>query len=135
MKMGNSKKFGVIKKEWIMNLINAPKEEQELLMQRFRQALHKQKARILSEAFEKNLFTQQEYEENYKDRFYDEFGYDGFLQYIDGVMNGDADYFVTENKNLIKRRKETESKFKLKIITSEELIDLQNKNNSGDARI
>ncbi len=123
--MNKNKKFGIIKKEWIMNLINAPKEEQELLMQRFRLALHKQKARILSEAFEKNLFTQQEYEENYKDRFYDEFGYDGFLQYIDGVMNANADYFVTENKNLIKRREEIESKFKFKIITSEELIDLQ----------
>ena len=108
-----------------MNLINAPKEEQELLMQRFRQALHKQKARILNEAFEKKLFTQEEYEKNYKDMFYDEFGYDGFLQYIDGVMNANADYFVTENKNLIKRREEIESKFKLKIITSEELIDLQ----------
>ena len=123
--MSKNKKFGIIKKEWIMNLINAPKEEQELLMQRFRQALHKQKARILSEAFEKNLFTQQEYEKNYKDQFYDEFGYDGFLQYIDGTMNADADYFVTENKNLIKRREEIESKFRLKIITSEELIGLK----------
>ena len=125
MKMGNSKKFGVIKKEWIMNLMNAPKEEQERLMQRFRFVLHEQKTRILSEAFEKKLFTEQQYEENYKDQFYDEFGYDGFLQYIDGVMNADADYFVTENKNLIKRREEIESRFKLKIITSEELIDLQ----------
>ena len=108
-----------------MNLMNAPKEEQELLMQRFRLALHKQKAGILSEAFDKNLFTKQEYEEDYKDRFYDEFGYDGFLQYIDGVMNADADYFVTENKNLIKRRGEIQSKFKLKIITSEELMGLE----------
>ena len=125
MKMGNSKKFGVIKKEWIMNLINTPKEEQERLMQRFRFVLNEQKTRILSEAFEKNLFTQQEYEEDYKDRFYDEFGYDGFLQYIDGVMNANADYFVTENKNLIKRREEIQSKFKLKIITSLELIGLK----------
>lgn len=108
-----------------MNLMNAPKEEQERLMQRFRFVLHEQKTRILSEAFEKNLFTQREYEEDYKDKFYDEFGYDGFLQYIDGVMNADADYFVTENKNLIKRREEIQPKFKLKIITSEELIDLQ----------
>lgn len=60
--MSKNKKFGIIKKEWIMNLINAPKEEQELLMQRFREALHKQKARILKEAFERKLFTQQEYD-------------------------------------------------------------------------
>ena len=123
--MSKNKKFGIIKKEWLISLMNAPKEEQELLMQRFRLALHKQKARILGESFEKKLFTQEEYEKNYKDRFYDEFGYDGFLQYIDGAMNADADYFVTENKNLIKRREEIQSKFKLKIITSEELIGLK----------
>lgn len=122
--MSKNNKFRIVKKEWIMKLMNVPKEQQELLLQRFRYALDKQKTRILNDAFGKNLFTQQEYDKNYKDRFYDEFGYDGFLQYIDGLMNADADYFVTENKNLIKRREEIESRFKLKIITSSELIDL-----------
>jgi len=126
--MNKSKKFGIIKKEWLINLMNAPKEKQELLMQKFRFLLDTQKTRILNEAFEKNLFTHQEYAINYKDQFYDEFGYDGFLQYIDGLMNADADYFVTENKNLIKRRQEIESRFKLKIITSSELIDLDAEN-------
>ena len=125
-KMNNdNKKFGEVKKEWILNLANAPKEKQELILQRFRYVLHRQKARILSEAIQKGLFTLEEYEKDYKDQYYDEFGFDGFLQYIDGVMNADADYFVTENKNLIKRREDIESKFKLKIITVSELESIK----------
>lgn len=124
-------KFGVIKKEWIANLVNIPKEEGEKLLERFKLKLHSQKNRILKEAFSRRILTKEDYESYYKDMFYDEFGFDGFLQYLDGVMNANADYFVTLNKNLIKRRDELERKFKLKVITPEELEKIsQNKNNN-----
>ena len=117
-------KFGIIKKEWIANLANLSKEEGEKLLERLRFKLHFQQNRILEEAFSKSILTKEEYEKNYKDMFYDEFGFDGFLQYIDGVINAKADYFVTLNKNLIKRREELEGEFKLKIITPDELEKL-----------
>lgn len=119
--MRKHKKFGIIKKEWIAKLASMPKEEGERFLERLRFKLHAQQNRILKEAFNKKIITEEEYENNYKDMFYDEFGFDGFLQYIDGVMNANADYFVTLNKNLIKRRDELERKFKLKIISPEEL--------------
>lgn len=120
-------KFGVIKKEWIVNLANMPKEEGEKFLERLRYKLHAQQNRILKEAFRKRIITKEDYEADFKDMFYDEFGFDGFLQYIDGVMNANADYFVTLNKNLIKRKEELERKFKLKIIAPEELEEIAKK--------
>ena len=117
----SSKKFGVIKKEWIARLADMPKEEAEKLLERMRYKLHKQQTRILEEAYRRWLFSKEDYEANFKDMFYDEFGFDGFLQYIDGVMNANADYFVTLNQNLLKKKDELEARFKLKIITPEEL--------------
>ncbi len=122
--MKNQNRFGVIKKEWIENLISLPKEEKERFFERIGRALHGQKERILEQAFKKKIFTKEEYENNYKDMFYDEFGFDSFLQYLDAVMNADSDYFVTGNENLLKKRKELESRFNLKIISVEELEKL-----------
>ena len=129
--MRNNKKFRVIKKEWIAKLASLPKEEGEALLERLRFALHKQQSRILNEAYSKKVIEKEEYEKNYKDLFYDEFGFDGFLQYLDGVMNADADYFVTFNKNLIKNKEELERKFGLKIITPEELAGIQHNQNNN----
>lgn len=120
----SNKKFGVIKKEWIVELAKMPKEGAEKLLERMRYKLHKQQTRILEEAYKKGLFSKEDYEANFKDMFYDEFGFDGFIQYIDGVMNANADYFVTSNQNLIKKRRELVNKFKLGIITPEELVDI-----------
>lgn len=125
--MRRHKKFGIIKKEWIAQLASMPKEEGEKFLERLKYKMHAQQDRILKEAFSKRIITKDEYESNYKDMFYDEFGLDGFLQYIDGVMNAKADYFVTLNKNLIKRKEELERKFKLKIIAPEELEEIAKK--------
>ena len=110
-----------------MKLASMSKEEAEKFLERLRYKFHLQQDRILKEAFSKKILTKEEYEGNYKDMFYDEFGFDSFLQYIDGVMNANADYFVTLNKNLIKRKEELERKFKLKIITLEELEKISQK--------
>ena len=127
--MANERKFGIVKKEWIEDLAKLSKEEGEKLLERFRYRLHEQKNKILEQAFSKKIITKEEYESNYKDMFYDEFGFDGFLQYLDAVMNAKSDYFVTLNNNLIKVRKELENKFKLKIINTEELEKIADKNN------
>jgi len=126
--MVNERKFGIVKKEWIKELAKLPREESEQLLERFRYRLHEQKNKILEQAFSKKIITKEEYESNYKDMFYDDFGFDGFLQYLDAVMNAKSDYFVTLNKNLVKRRKELENKFKLKIINTEELEKIADKN-------
>ena len=127
--MANERKFGIVKKEWIEDLAKLSKEEGENLLERFRYRLHEQKNKILEQAFSKKLITKEEYESNYKDMFYDEFGFDGFLQYLNAVMNAKSDYFVTLNNNLIKGRKGLENKFKLKIINTEELERIADKNN------
>ena len=119
--MQKQRKFGVVKKELIEKLSNLSKEEGERLLERFRYRLHEQKARVLEQAFGKKLISKEEYEKKYRDMFYDELGFDGFLQYLDAVMNAKGDYFATLNGNLIKRREKLEKKFKLKIITPEEL--------------
>ena len=119
--MQKQRRFGVVKKELIEKLSNLSKEEGERLLERFRYRLHEQKARVLEQAFGKKLISKEEYEKKYRDMFYDELGFDGFLQYLDAVMNAKGDYFVTLNGNLIKRREKLEKKFKLKIITPEEL--------------
>ena len=121
LKMQKQRKFGVVKKELIEKLSNLSKEDGERLLERFRYRLHEQKARVLEQAFGEKLISKEEYEKKYRDMFYDELGFDGFLQYLDAVMNAKGDYFATLNGNLIKRREKLEKKFKLKIITPEEL--------------
>ena len=128
--MAKPKRFVRIKKELIEKLANISKEEGEKLLERLRYRLHQQKNKILKQAIEEKLITKEEYEKNYKDMFYDEFGFDSFLQYIDGVMNSKGDYFVSLNKNLLKRRSELEKRFKLKIISMEELEKITIKNNN-----
>ncbi|MBI2559265.1 hypothetical protein HYW20_08140 [Candidatus Woesearchaeota archaeon] len=120
----SNKKFGVIKKEWLAKLADMSKEEGEKFLERIRNKLHEHQKKVLEEAYAKKLFSKEGYEADFKDMFYDEFGFDGFLQYIDGVMNANADYFVTVNQNLLKKKEELETRFKLKIINPEELEKL-----------
>ena len=125
--MQKQRRFGVVKKELIEKLSNLSKEEGERLLERFRYRLHEQKARVLEQAFGKKLISKEEYEKKYSDMFYDELGFDGFLQYLDAVMNAKGDYFVTLNDNLIKKREELEGRVKLKIINTKELEKIADK--------
>ena len=121
------RRFVKIEKELIEKMARMPKEVGERLLERLRYRLHEEKNKILEQAFNDKLITKEEYEKSYKDMFYDEFGFDGFSQYIDAVANSKGDCFVTLNKNLIKRRDELEKKFKLKIISTEELEKMVDK--------
>ena len=129
--MRDNNKFGVLNKEWIAKLASLSKEDGDALLERFRFRLHQQQSRILSQASRKKIISKEGYEKKYKHMFYEEFGFDVFLQYLDGVMNADADYFVTFNKNLIKNKEELERKFGLKIITPEELAGIQHNQNNN----
>ncbi|MBS3097057.1 hypothetical protein J4480_06500 [Candidatus Woesearchaeota archaeon] len=125
--MAKPKRFVKIEKELVDKLAGMPKEEGERLLERLRYRLHEEKNKILKQAFEEKLITREEYEKSYKDMFYDEFGFDGFIQYIDAVMGSKGDCFVTLNQNLLKRRNELEKKFKLKITSIEELEKIADK--------
>lgn len=85
-------------------------------------AAHEQKEHVLQQAFEQGIFTKKEYDENYKDKFYDDYGSDSFIQYINAVMNAKVDAFLTENERILGVRKSLENQFKLKMVPPTELL-------------
>ena len=85
-----------------------------------------QKESILKQAFQENIFTEEEYNEKYKDMFYDEYGSDSFMQYIKAVMNAKIDFFVTENERMLKREAELKKRFGLEITSPEDILKKSN---------
>lgn len=121
-------KYGVINSEIIKNLLSMPKDDALQLLQRVNYKLNLQKEDILNQAIDEKILTKEEYKEKYEDMFYDDFGADSFLQYLNASMNTkDIDYFVTENLRLLNKREDIEKKFKLKIISLKELEELDKK--------
>lgn len=59
--------------------------------------------------------------------FYDDYGSDSFIQYINAAMNAKIDYFVTNNERMLNKREELEKKFGLKIASPKELLDKKKK--------
>ena len=84
--------------------------------------MHLQKENILNQAFNENLFTEEEYNKKYKDMFYDEFGSDSFIQYINAVMNAKIDFFLTENERMLKMKEELKKIFGLEIASPEQIL-------------
>jgi len=124
MKKDEHKKFVVIKSQLIKKLLNMPKPIAMKVLERINYKMHLQKENILKQAFEENLLTEKEYNEKYKDMFYDEFGSDSFMQYINAVMNAKIDFFITENGRILKRKDELEKRFGLKIASSEDALKM-----------
>lgn len=116
------KNFVKIEPKLIKKLLNLPKPIGMKILQRINYKMHLQKENVLRQAFEENLFAEQEYNEKYKDMFYDEFGSDSFMQYINAVMNAETDYFVTENQRMLKRKEELKKRFGLEITNSEDIL-------------
>src|SRR3989338_5929375 len=117
------KKFSVMKKEDILRLMSLPKEKGIELMKRVNYKFHLAKDDILKQAFEEKLFTKEEYEEKYKDMFYDDYGSDSFVQYINAVMNTKVDCFVTHNERMLTRKDELKKRFGLRIASSKEIVE------------
>jgi len=97
------KKFSVMSPDMIKKFMNLPREKGIELIKRVNYNFYLEKENILKQAFDENLITKKEYEEKYKDMFYDDYGSDSFLQYINAVMNTKVDCFVTENERMLKR--------------------------------
>ena len=124
----NYKKFGRISPEMLKKLMSLPKEEGIKLMERVNYKFYLEKENILKQAFDENLLTQEEYEEKYKDRFYDDYGSDSFIQYINAVMNAKVDCFMTENERMLARKEEFKTKFGLRIAGPDEILEEDGKN-------
>ena len=122
MKQKNNEKFVEIPPDVLKRLLHLPKDKAVKIIRRINEQFHEQKEKILQQAYDEDLFTKQEYEEQYKDMFYDDFGSDSFIQYINAAINAKTDFFVTNNERLIKSRKQLQKRFRLKIATPEEII-------------
>lgn len=117
----------------IKELLNLPKEEGAGLIKRVNYKFHLAKENILKQAFEENLFSKKEYEEKYKNMFYDNYGSDSFIQYINAVMNAKIDCFVTENERMLKRKDGLRKKFGLRVASPNEIVEEQDKNDKNTA--
>ncbi|MEK6983059.1 MAG: hypothetical protein AABX33_00665 [Nanoarchaeota archaeon] len=54
--------------------------------------------------------------------FYDEFGSDSFIQYINAVMNAKTHCFITNNERMLKRKVELKKRFGLEIASPEDIL-------------
>ena len=122
MKKDEHKNFVQIEPKLIKKLLNLPKPIGMKILDRINYKLHLQKGNILKQAFEENLFTEKEYNENYKDMFYDDYGSDSFMQYINAVMNAKIDFFITENERILKKKEELKKRFGLEIASPEQIL-------------
>ena len=122
MKKDEHKHFVEIEPKLIKKLLNLTKPIGMKILERVNYKIHLQKESILKQAFEENLFTEEEYNENYKDMFYDDYGSDSFMQYINAVMNAKIDFFVTENERMSKRKEELKKRFGLEIASPEDIL-------------
>ena len=125
-KKDEHKNFVEIEPKLIKNLLNLPKPIGMKILERINYKIHLQKENILNQAFSENLFTENEYNEKYKDMFYDNYGSDSFTQYINAVMNAKIDFFVTENERMLKRKDELKQIFGLKIASPEDILKVSN---------
>ena len=116
------KNFVEIEPKLIRKLLNLPKPIGMKILERINYKLHLQKENVLKQAFEEKLFTEREYNEKYKDMFYDDYGSDSFIQYINAVMNAKIDFFVTENERMLKRKEELKKRFGLEIASPEQIL-------------
>ena len=106
---------------WLMNL---PKEEAIKLFEKVKKRAHLEKDKTLKIAFEKGVLTKEEYEQKYKDMFYDDYGMDSFIQYLDAII-GDrkVDCFVTHNERMLRIKEELKERFGLRVASSKEILE------------
>jgi len=121
-KLDDFKKFKVIEPHLIEKIVSLPKEEGIRLFKRINYKMYLAKDKILKQAFDEKLFTEEEYEEKYKDMFYDDYGSDSFMQYINAVMNAKINCFVTINERILKRKEELRERFGLRIASLNEIL-------------
>jgi hypothetical protein len=113
--------FKKITPDLFNRMANLPKEEAERILANVNYRISEQKEKIIRQAEDKKILTFEEYSLNYEHKYYDLWGGDGFLQYINAVMNSHADCFITRNENLLKKKEELKKKFGLRIASLEDI--------------
>lgn len=103
-------------------LINLPKDKGIKLFEKVKKRAHLEKNNTLKIAFEKGILTKEEYEEKYKNMFYDDYGMDSFVQYIDAVLSRKVDCFVTHNERMLNKKEELKKRFGLRVTSSKEIL-------------
>jgi len=110
--------------EMIKRLLSLPKEDAVKLSKKVKKRVHLEKDNTLKIAFENGILTKEEYEKKYKDRFYDAYGMDSRIQYLDAII-GDrkVDCFVTHNERMLRIKGKLKERFGLRIASSEEILE------------
>lgn len=120
--MGKKQYLAKIDQDFLDRLIFTDKDEFIAMMRR---GVEKGKKEIISDAIERGLFTEEEYNAKFKDNYNDSYGIDSFSQYIGTVLHiRDTDediVFVTLNDNLLRDRDMLEDRFGVKILQVEEI--------------
>ena len=125
-KKDEHKNFVEIEPKLIKKLLSLPKPIGMKILQRINYKMNLQKESILKQAFQENIFTEKEYNEKYKDMFYDEYGSDSFMQYINAAMNAKIDFFVTGNERMLKKKEDLKKRFGLEIVSPEQILKESN---------
>lgn len=129
MSKKNKRELKEMPPEMIRRLLSLPKEEVIRLFEKIKRRAHLEKDKTLKIVFENDVLTKEEYELKYKDRFYDDYGMDSFIQYLDAII-GDkkVDCFVTHNERMLKIKEELKARFGLRIASPEEILEEDGKN-------
>jgi len=97
------------------------KYEEKVLQEIIIKMCKESQKEILKCAIKEGLISKKEYEKKYKGRYFvKEYNACSFIEYLGAILTGEADYFVTENKNMLKDREKLAKKFGLRIISPEE---------------
>ena len=111
---------------------NYSEEEKEDWLEEYRINIKKENKNIINSAINLKLFTKEEYEKKYKNKYVDDkWGMDSFPQYIVGVIGfrnkKGVKLFVTTTKKLLDDRSELEKRFGLKIYNPKEALEFLKK--------
>ena len=120
-------KFVRIPPELLEKTFALPLAQREMIIENIKRQMHEEKKHILQQAFEQGVLSEEEYEQQYQDRFYGNHGTDSFIDYLNAVMNTKADCFITDNERLLHIRERLEKQFGLKIATFPEIEEKKSK--------
>ena len=94
------------------------------------QALEMERKKVLDTCISMGLLKKGEYEEKFKGKYIDQFGFDSFMNYMSYVIiflcdkkfaDDEEDVFLTINNKILKDRDKLQKRFKLKIKSLEEM--------------
>lgn len=113
--------FHTITPKLLERIQSLSQQQREELAERLKRKMHEHAQEVLAQAFKKGVLSEKEYTKKYKDRFYGNHGIDSFIDYLNAAMNSKADSFVTDNERLLRAREELQQRFKLKILSLQDV--------------